>query len=657
MAEKILTEAEWKKFSKSRDLKDANLLKALTALDKAKTPDDQLKAIATIDKELEALKKLAKSDKEVVSQLDDMAKALAKEEKNAKAAAKEAEASEDEEEESPVLLTTKMIPLLRQVKKGEEMQVLLARGGKEVAVLLSRRAISPARRKLMTEYLDDGTPKFHKGTCIWEENAYTFVLETQAAGLAKKVKAALLKQVELRLKVRVRGEDPADIDDDGEPAEIEGDEDEGSEASSSTTAQQATTPPAPAPQADPAEAEFQRRWAAMQPLVQRLIQSGAGDANKLRAVADFVGQKGDAGAFKAALQGMDSLQKLIEAAQQSAPAPTAAPTAAPTPAPTAPTEDRGKAFNARLGALLPAIKGVTGEAATPIKLKAAEAGKLAAARDFDAANAALDELEAQLERAKNAPTTASNETASQNDAEQEQDGDEDENEGEDPAQDEEEQGAGLDVAALRDRHTQIGMQMREIEGTEVHAELKALFDAATRALRSEDWATVSDRLDDIEPDLIEGLSEARALLSQPGGVSLAAVAKVSLAWRANCERAHGEVQALKDAVMADMQEEDEFDEEEMDETRAELDRLDTVFEGLNPRISQLIEMAIASAADQRRATLAQVAKLIDQAERDIQGNEMFGALRENGLRDTDLAGPGLALLGQLRTALQPLLAA
>jgi hypothetical protein len=103
------------------------------------------------------------------------------------------------------------------------MQVLIAMAGKDTCVFVSRKPIGPPRRKLLTTYL--GTTagvKFVPGEVIWEENANTFVMRTQAAGLAKKVKAALLAQTEQRYKVRVRGEDPNDIDDDGEPAELDG---------------------------------------------------------------------------------------------------------------------------------------------------------------------------------------------------------------------------------------------------------------------------------------------------------------------------------------------------------------------------------------------------------------------------------------------------
>ena len=309
MADKALTETEWKKFAKGRDLKDAALLKALAAHEKAKEPDEQLKALALIEKEADALRKLVKGDKDFGAQLDAMDKAIAKEEKAAKAAQKEAESKESEEEgeDAPDLLTTKMIPLLRQVKQGEEMQVLLARGSKEVAVLMSRRSISSSRRKLLSDYLAEGAPKYDKGVCIFEENAYTFVLETQASGLAKKIKAALLKQVNLRLKVRVRGQEEGDVDDDGDEAghELEAETHE-AETHEPQAGQTESTSPQDGP--DPLRADYERR----QPGAAEAVH-GHAQAAKLQPLLDFAAGKAEAGQWRAALQALDQIDKLLAA--------------------------------------------------------------------------------------------------------------------------------------------------------------------------------------------------------------------------------------------------------------------------------------------------------------------------------------------------------
>jgi len=74
---------------------------------------------------------------------------------------------------------------------------------------------------------------------VQEEGMTTFALKTQVAGLAKKLKLALLEQTGLRVKVRCRGED-GDIDDDleeiAEAAKDKGDGDEASSASSADPA-------------------------------------------------------------------------------------------------------------------------------------------------------------------------------------------------------------------------------------------------------------------------------------------------------------------------------------------------------------------------------------------------------------------------------------
>ena len=439
MSDKNLTELEWKKFSKGKGFKDSAFVKALGALEKARTPDLQLAALAEIEKQAGALRKAHQAEKPLGEYLDGLDKALDKERKAADFEARRA-ARAEEEEETPALLTTKMLPLLRQVRKGESMQVLLGVAGQEVGVLVSRRAIPPTRRKLISDYVGAGTLKFFPGHCIFEENAYTFVMKTQAAGLAKKVKAALLKQIEVRLKVRVRGEDPKDIDDDGDPAEPE----EGAEATNAAVVPPApplaparepasapasaaavarppaTRPPAGDPPAakpvaasvpdappisntaaaaaDPQQATFESRMAAIEPRVLAALRDQRGDVSKIRAVAAFVREKGDTGQYKAALGGMESLAKLLEAADG---APAAPPMAAPetrAPAPAAQGAE-AQAFTARLAALMPAVKAAIaagGERAQDIKLKVSEAGVYARKQTFDQANGLLDEAEKLL---------------------------------------------------------------------------------------------------------------------------------------------------------------------------------------------------------------------------------------------------------------------
>ncbi|MDY0746005.1 hypothetical protein SNE35_15900 [Paucibacter sp. R3-3] len=322
MSDKNITELEWKKFAKGKGYKDGAFVKALAALETGKTPEAKLAALDTIEKEGDALRKANKADKELGSYLDDAEKAAGKERKlqemEAKKAAAKQSASEEDEDDSPAALTSKMIPLLRQVRKGDVMHTMVAITGKEVAVMVSRKPIGPPKRKLLTDYLGaSGGVKFVVGECIWEENAHTFVLSTQAGGLAKKIKAALLKQVEQRFKVRVRGEDPNDIDDDGEPAP----EQEAQAQQSEQQAPEASSEPANEP--SPEQVAFDARWAQMAPRLEAALAGQHAEASKLRAVSAFATEKAEAGNHKSALAALDQLEKFL-----SLPVPTTPPASA-----------------------------------------------------------------------------------------------------------------------------------------------------------------------------------------------------------------------------------------------------------------------------------------------------------------------------------------
>ena len=149
MSDKPLTEAAWKTFSKGGSYKDAPLLKALAALDRAEKggAQAQLEALEELEKQADALRKANKADKKLGDYLDDLDKALARQRKTSQAALEAEKRSSDEEEESPALLTSKMIPLLREVhKEGVRLHALVAVAGRETVVLLSRQAISSAHR-------------------------------------------------------------------------------------------------------------------------------------------------------------------------------------------------------------------------------------------------------------------------------------------------------------------------------------------------------------------------------------------------------------------------------------------------------------------------------------------------------------------------------
>lgn len=415
MADKI-GKALWEAFTRKQKFDaepdDKALLKALARVDAAGDRDHESRlqaldevieqgkklvlALPRLKKELEAkLKKEADPKKK--KELDGNLKAIdaTKDELNETIESaqrlqkdtretQEAESNEQDEADSPALLTSKMVPLIRELRKGQvQMFSLVALAGKETVVLISKRAISPARGKLLKEQLSNPSGlKFIRGECLFEENALTFVVQARAAGLAKKLKAALLAQTELRLKVRVRGEDPDDVEE-----EVEEDGEGEGQGQEGATAQ---VPPAP-PVGPPATEQlaYEQRLKRVKDRLEQALQAQHPESTRMRALIGYASDKADGQQdYSAAIKALEMLDKLLGepvGGTQGPPDPSGA--------------DAGAAFKVRVAALIPKIKQgqTTGHpGANDAKLKASEAGVFAGKRDFQRANAMLAEAEQLL---------------------------------------------------------------------------------------------------------------------------------------------------------------------------------------------------------------------------------------------------------------------
>lgn len=386
MAEK-LSESTWTAFAKKRELDDAALVKALKAFDKTdeSKPEPRVDALGTVIAEIKKLvtalpkrkpplpDKEAREVKDKLYDLMDLAEGLQKE-------ARAAMTASDDEEESPALLTTKMVPLLRELRKGDaRMHTLICLAGKETSVLIMRRQIAPARRKLLAEAVDaKAGMKYVAGEVLQENGALTFVVQSAAGGLAKRLRAALLSQVQMRLKVRVRG-------DDGE--EADGEDEDGPPTDGGTdgdpTAQVPQPPEAPQPPSGEALA-YTQRLNKVRPAIEQALRNQHPEATRLRAVLALAAEKAATGDHATAIKALASAETLL--ARRGEPPPGGG-------------VDPGVAFNSRLAALMPAIKkalAAPGPAAGEIKLKVSEAGALAKQGDFGRAGTLLDEVEGLL---------------------------------------------------------------------------------------------------------------------------------------------------------------------------------------------------------------------------------------------------------------------
>lgn len=405
MADK-LSESLWTGFTRKAklDLDDGALVKALARFDKsdAAKPEPRLDALQDVVEQVKKLVvALTKKKKELGDKLFneakdklylvlDLAETL---HKDTEAAA----ASVDEEADSPVLLTAKMIPLVRELRKGDvTMNALICTAGRGTAVLIMRKAIATTRRKMLAEALDaKGGAKYIVGEVLLENQALTFVVQSSAAGLAKRLRQALLDQLQLRLKVRVRGDDGAeDLDGQDEDEGSDGDTGQSAAGPGGGTIPEApplpgTQPGAQAQVAQPgkgvAEAgtSFKARLTALLPAIKEAAASGKPAAQDIKLKASEAGMLAGKKDFERANALLDEVERLLAG-----------------PAGTAPGGDPMAEFKSRLtrliGSLKPALE--SGKPGGDQQRKnAAEAGALANKREFQEANALLDQIQAWLD--------------------------------------------------------------------------------------------------------------------------------------------------------------------------------------------------------------------------------------------------------------------
>lgn len=293
---KLLNDASWKDvLAKNKTIKDNGLMKSLAEIKKLgdddydaaqKLLDEVVKLASQLkkSKEVSALKDVTKFLVELTGAAEtamrDVAKDKAEAQKEGKAKAeadakkreqsKKGQEEEEGEEEESALLTSKMVPLMKAVKRGERMHAMVATAGKQAVVLLSRKPITPARKKLLADELGvSGGVKYAVGHCFSEHGTLIFELTQEAAGMAKKLKLALLQQTNLRFnKITCRGEDGDDADEEeGEEAPEEDGDDEESGGGRAAPGEEAAPPPEPALAAAP------QIWVSTRELVESRVDA------------------------------------------------------------------------------------------------------------------------------------------------------------------------------------------------------------------------------------------------------------------------------------------------------------------------------------------------------------------------------------------------
>lgn len=321
MADAKLGKEAWTGFVKKQKLEkqldDAALLKALDKLDKSAGSADALEAVGEQVKKL--LVQLAKQKKELGDKLfastkDKLYELLDEAETRLKhAGAPAGDAHEDEEADSPALLTSTMIPLVRQLLKGDvQMRAMIAVSSKKAAVLIMRKPVSPSRRKLLAEYLNETSGlKYFAAEVSGGTGQLEFLLDGSPGGLSKKLRQAVFEQTGLRCRVALRF---------GEETETDGED----EAAGAGTQDSPSVTTATVAAADTAVAAYQHRLDTLEPRYLAALQAAPETAGKMRAVRAFADGKAEAGQYAAALKGLDALEALFGTATPASAVPSGA---------------------------------------------------------------------------------------------------------------------------------------------------------------------------------------------------------------------------------------------------------------------------------------------------------------------------------------------
>ncbi|GEM_PF-2741250 len=308
-----------------------------------------------------------------------LAKLEAEEKKNAKDDKDdEAETADEKFVRNRVVSAMKIV---KAAKAGAKPMLFMIGMGKTHVMPYMWYSVGGSHRTMLTRLMPgESGIKFFKGECIWEEKAFTFIGETiPTGGFAKKLQKGL--QELTNIKYRVRSRRP------------EGDAEEGEGGGDGEDEQQQVAAADAAAKNKPDQgADFNHRLAELQPQIREGLAGPRGaDIKNLVATMGQRAQKKD---FETALKQLDEIKALLRSAA-----------GAEQPG----GVDPAKAFNARLGALVPKVKAAGGELGKQVTTLAAQAGQLAGDKSKDGvtkANALLDKIETMLGAAAGAKAAA-----------------------------------------------------------------------------------------------------------------------------------------------------------------------------------------------------------------------------------------------------------
>jgi hypothetical protein len=196
---------------------------------------------------------------------------------------------------------------------------------------------------------------------------------------------------------------------------------------------------------------------------------------------------------------------------------------------------------------------------------------------------------------------------------------------------------------LRSRLNEIGLRVRELGPA--GGQIASRFAAAVQALNGGRWQEAESILDEIEPLIAGGLSDAR-------GQEAKRVVANARVWRDAVGGISGAIAQLKAAVMATLQAEDEHDPGELSEIETALDAdLTAITDRLSTGLADQVDAVVGGDAERRKAAIPKIKARIDEVEKSLDGDEVISIIEQNGLQPISIAAPAKAALEELRKIL------
>lgn len=289
---------------------------------------------------------------------------------------------------------SKLAASLRQAKANPMFFVFVAKGT-EGKLLLDKKKISPKDASDAKKALGGGT--IFKGRCHGEEGKLVFEIGKEPAPSLSPLTKKIIKQ-DAGLTMDVEYRFAADLAAEENEAESTGD----AAAAAAPPPVSPPPPPPPAPaEGNPAALQFASKLKAIQPVLAKVesINKPVADQAKTQVAEGnkaFVAKQ-----YDVANAALDRAQTILKQGLT-----------APAPSPSTSGADQGKAtseFTTRLKAIQPElvkVEAVNKPAADQAKAQIMEGNKAFVAKQFDAANAALDRAEAILKQGMTAAEPA-----------------------------------------------------------------------------------------------------------------------------------------------------------------------------------------------------------------------------------------------------------